>query len=293
MGGLSGSDFTESIHTACILVQPVFDSFADPNRTIVGSVISTIPWDIYLSNLVQDSDEDIVCVMRNTCGDTYTYQITGPTTTFLGKGDLHDTKFDNMVIVAPFAPFLTYPTSAGEPDSHCEYTMYLYPSQEFQNVHSSNKPAIYTAVIVIVFVVTGFIFIGYDMLVKRRQARVHSAAVKSSAIVSSLFPAEIRERLFEHNKAPEQAQGRVRHHHGMDQEEVKNILSTAVEEPSELNPNALVKTDFDDKPIADLFPNTTVMFADIAGFTAWSSVREPSQVFTLLETVYRAFDRYE
>ncbi len=36
------------------------------------------------------------------------------------------------------------------------------------------------------------------------------------------------------------------------------------------------------KPIADLFPNTTVMFADIAGFTAWSSQREPSQVFTLL-----------
>jgi class 3 adenylate cyclase len=44
------------------------------------------------------------------------------------------------------------------------------------------------------------------------------------------------------------------------------------------------------KPIADLFPNTTIMFADIAGFTAWSSVREPSQVFTLLETVYSAFD---
>ena len=44
------------------------------------------------------------------------------------------------------------------------------------------------------------------------------------------------------------------------------------------------------KPIADLFPNSTIMFADIAGFTAWSSVREPSQVFTLLETVYQSFD---
>ena len=44
------------------------------------------------------------------------------------------------------------------------------------------------------------------------------------------------------------------------------------------------------KPIADLFTDTTVCFADICGFTAWSSVREPSQVFTLLETLYRAFD---
>ena len=44
------------------------------------------------------------------------------------------------------------------------------------------------------------------------------------------------------------------------------------------------------KPIADLFPHTTVLFADISGFTAWSSSREPSQVFILLETVYHAFD---
>lgn len=40
-----------------------------------------------------------------------------------------------------------------------------------------------------------------------------------------------------------------------------------------------------------MFPHTTVLFADISGFTAWSSVREPSQVFTLLETVYKAFDK--
>jgi class 3 adenylate cyclase len=33
------------------------------------------------------------------------------------------------------------------------------------------------------------------------------------------------------------------------------------------------------------------MFADLVGFTAWSSVREPTQVFMLLETLYRAFDR--
>jgi Adenylate and Guanylate cyclase catalytic domain len=44
------------------------------------------------------------------------------------------------------------------------------------------------------------------------------------------------------------------------------------------------------QPIADLFPNCTVMFADIAGFTAWSSSREPAQVFVLLQAVYQAFD---
>jgi class 3 adenylate cyclase len=33
------------------------------------------------------------------------------------------------------------------------------------------------------------------------------------------------------------------------------------------------------------------MFADIAGFTAWSSMRDPSQVFTLLGTIYCVFDK--
>ncbi len=45
-----------------------------------------------------------------------------------------------------------------------------------------------------------------------------------------------------------------------------------------------------DTPIADFFPNCTVYFADIAGFTAWSSTRDPAQVFILLQTVYQNFD---
>jgi class 3 adenylate cyclase len=43
-------------------------------------------------------------------------------------------------------------------------------------------------------------------------------------------------------------------------------------------------------PVADLFVDTTIMFADIVGFTAWLSVREPSHVFTLLKTLFSAFD---
>ena len=44
------------------------------------------------------------------------------------------------------------------------------------------------------------------------------------------------------------------------------------------------------KPIADLFPHVTVLFLDIVGFSAWSSERDPAQVFTLLENLFRSFD---
>jgi len=40
-----------------------------------------------------------------------------------------------------------------------------------------------------------------------------------------------------------------------------------------------------------LYLVSTVMFADVENFTAWSSVREPCQVLKLLETIYAAFDR--
>jgi class 3 adenylate cyclase len=89
-----------------------------------------------------------------------------------------------------------------------------------------------------------------------------NAAARSSAIVSSLFPSNVRDRLM--------AQDHEADRERRDARGVGGIYKS--------------------KPIADLFPETTVLFGDIVGFTAWSSVRDPTQVFTLLETVYHEFD---
>ena len=43
--------------------------------------------------------------------------------------------------------------------------------------------------------------------------------------------------------------------------------------------------------IARQYPDTTIFFADIVGFTKWSSSRTPTEVFHLLETIYGAFDK--
>ena len=43
------------------------------------------------------------------------------------------------------------------------------------------------------------------------------------------------------------------------------------------------------KTWCSLFDNAFLCHS-IAGFTAWSSTRDPAQVFTLLETFYKAFD---
>jgi Adenylate and Guanylate cyclase catalytic domain len=115
------------------------------------------------------------------------------------------------------------------------------------------------------------LFIIYDRLVEKRQSIVLKTANQSSAIVDSLFPKNITNRLLESgigcsNKS---LTGKSR---------LKSFLS-----------------DFQDnqglQPIADLILETTVLFADIAGFTAWSSTRDPTHVFTLLQSLYQGFDQ--
>ena len=45
------------------------------------------------------------------------------------------------------------------------------------------------------------------------------------------------------------------------------------------------------QPIADLFLHCTVLFISIDGFDVWSTQKDPHEVFTLLETIYGAFDK--
>jgi hypothetical protein len=147
---------------------------------------------------------------------------------------------------------------------------------------TSNKTtALYTTVVVLVFIFTAMVFVLYDCLVQRRQDKVMATAKRTNA-VSSLFPSNVRDRILK--DAEEQAeQDMLNNKKGFFGAAPKNRLKTFLDEDNVAGAQA-----FDTKPIADLFPSHYNVW-DIVGFTAWSSVR-PSQVFTLLETVYHAFD---
>jgi class 3 adenylate cyclase len=151
---------------------------------------------------------------------------------------------------------------------------------------------LYTVGIVLIFLFTSAVFIHYHIFVTRRQAKVEESAARSNAIVTSLFPAQVRDRLLveQEGQAKNNKNGRrgsldivTNSKYG---EPGRNIVVLDNNDDEEAVTDKLLRT----KPIADLFPNATVMFADICGFTAWSSVREPTQVFTLLEQIYNSFD---
>ena len=159
--------------------------------------------------------------------------------------------------------------------------MTVYASSNY-GYATTNLPVVVTTATAAVFAVLLLLFAVYDCVVERRNSILIEAAEKSHNILSSLFPQNVRERLFAEQKDAElQAKlnaGRVRNLKGY----LDGGMQGDIGEEDELG--------YKGKPIADLFTESTVLFADIAGFTAWSSQREPAQVFTLLETLYRSFD---
>ena len=165
----------------------------------------------------------------------------------------------------------------------CHYTISVYQSQLYVEQYSSPLPAVVLSVIVFVFAFTILLFLFYDRLVEYRQTMVLKKAVQSTAIVSSLFPKNVRDRLIQsHTKDGNEQTGAIAN---FSEKMRKNKGDAPKSSYGGANPY-----DTGDA-IADLFPNCTVLFADIAGFTAWSSTRSPEQVFTLLQTIYQAFDK--
>ena len=230
-------------------------------------------------------------VISNTCNEVFSFKIEGRTATFLAEEDRHDPKYDDIVVTAPFAD-LYNPASLpdGQPMDHCIFTMSVYPTEEFEEAYKSNEPWIYAVIVVGVLAFTSLAFVFYDCLVTNRQSRLLTTAKKQNAIVSSLYPKAIQKQLMDevdvkHSGMSKQTSFRMPSRGTRDGLNAF-IAKDHTAENGMYGVDAVTKS----KPIADMFPETTIMFADIAGFTAWSAAREPTQVFQLLEAVYREFD---
>ncbi|CAB9513338.1 Receptor-type guanylate cyclase gcy [Seminavis robusta] len=255
------------------LYYPIFESYEDEHygelpadqRKLVAVMNSYVYWQVYFEDVLPDADnaQGVIAVLENTCGQEFSYVLNGASASYLGAGDWHDAKFDEYVVSTGFGAFL------GETDSKfenkCIYNVRVYPSQELQESFKSNTPLIFTITVVCSFILASAIFVLYDLVVEKRQTVVMKKAVQSTEVVRSLFPETVRERLFEEASTKERG----------------NFVARDQDDASKEHGHPIV---------ADLYENCTVLFADLAGFTKWSSSREPSHVFELLEAIYGEFD---
>ena len=161
------------------------------------------------------------------------------------------------------------------------YRYQFYPSKDLHNNYRTSLPIVMAIVVAATFSAVAITFFMYDRFVRSRNVKVVKAAVRSNPIVASLFPSTVRDRLLAEE---EEAEKRETDQQNGTQTRLKKFLASDAPTSGDMETEDIIQ------PIADLFPETSILFADIAGFTAWSSAREPSQVFTLLETVYKSFD---
>ncbi|KAL3922056.1 MAG: hypothetical protein SGILL_002410 [Bacillariaceae sp.] len=260
---------------------PVFQSLNEEGP-IVAMVVNVIPWDNYLKGALPEGANGIYAVLHNSLGQSFTYMINGNDARYVGAGDFHDSSYDGFEYIIGINSFVDDSELAEAASVEANnYWLAVYPSAILESEYDSNLPMIFAVVSGCGFLLMAFTFLLYDYMVIRKNRKIMDTAARSNAILSSLFPKEVKQRLMEEKKE-NQPDKKTAFARGA------NVFQTS---------SSLGTQDYDDgeilkvQPIADLFPNTTVVFADIVGFTAWSSTREPSSVFILLETLFRAFDK--
>jgi Adenylate and Guanylate cyclase catalytic domain len=259
---------------------PIFHPSSDSPK-IVGAVHLYFWWKDMLTVSVPAISDKLMLVVTNTCGQSSSFSIDPVTSelSLLGATDLHDPRFDKWGRTAGIEDFnelvgmatngLPVETPSNEP--YCSYRFDVYPTAALEATYLTKSPIIYATLIGFAFFFTSLLFLAFDFFVQRRQNKVMISAKRTSGIVSSLFPESVRSRLYDHVMA-------------------NSVNPEVIDQRSPMGATGNSSQIFGSDPIADLFPHATVMFLDLANFTAWSSEREPHQVFSLLETLYFAFD---
>lgn len=182
------------------IIQPVFqDVFPESQaskREVMGVLWMTLGWDGFFMNILPEKSNGIRVVMESSCGFVATYEINGLQADFLGLSDVHDSKYDYLEIATEFF-------SLGEEDENfpselCmdQLTVRLYPTDTLRDSTTTSQPIVYSVAVAGIFLFTSSVFLIYDLAVRRRQNKVMARVITQDKIVSNLFPATIRDRLY-------------------------------------------------------------------------------------------------
>lgn len=195
--------------------------------------------------------------------------------TFFGLREAKKDILNRKAVIARQQPVLTL----------CQTTVTVFANEDdvpleldadVEHKSRMEDPLLYSVVVAVVALFGSGVFLVYSWSVERYQRMFIDTAMRSRQLVNSFFPSVVRDRVVRSSAAIPRATIRNQR---------SSVGNNAVGDGNESS-----KDPMSGEPIAELFHHTTIMFADIAGFTAWSSQREPQQVFELLETLYHAFD---
>ena len=242
-----------------VVIQPVLESF-EPQAAVAGFFLVVLPWNVFFKNVLVEGTPPVVGVVENSCGNVFSYEVTGSEAIFLGYDDFHDPAFDHMGVYSSFPDFSEIAGLADNVVSYCEFSLTIYPTSRLEDVYHDGTPIMYMVGVLMVFFLTSMVFVMYDWLVYKMKKKVVANAQRSTAVINSLFPKEVQDRMFkavEERRSKAQAPKLLLQNFLTDEEREKRIA----EDPE--NADAMNNTPFpgqvyDTKPIADLFLHCTV-----------------------------------
>lgn len=184
-----------------VLQFPVFLS-----DSIAGSISFDISWSTFVSSVFPPLSQFVDIVVENTCGQNFTYSVDTEANhlSLQGEGDLHDPKFTYSAVSSSYTDYeniisvvSTRAPREGTQLSYCRYRFHVFATEAFEDEYLDSDPFIFAIITASIFVFTSIIFFLYDRSVARRQSKLMNSANRTNAIVSSLFPKNVRDRLFE------------------------------------------------------------------------------------------------
>jgi hypothetical protein len=205
-------------------------------------------------------------VFENPRTESFTYQINGPHAKYLGVGNHHDERYEFICYTAQLITNSTLGSGVAHNDEHCPISIALYPSDVMNASYVTHRPIILAVAVLFTFAFTYVVFCLYHKMVERRNQKISQLAAQSSAIVSSLFPANVHHRLYlVDDKRPRRLNSLL---------SIRDASEDSTVDNATIQDHALLQLGRCQSRtnIAELYPETTVFFADIVGFTAWSSV---------------------
>eukprot|EP00980_Cylindrotheca_fusiformis_P018550 scaffold6142_cov116-Cylindrotheca_fusiformis.AAC.7 len=285
---------TDAATPGNIIIQPIYDTANSDaeDRKVVAFTGIRLHWLDYFKNVLTDGDFGVIVVLQSSCpnlctfaqhmgssaSSVVTYRIDGQNAEYLGDSDLHNPKYEGMEITDVFVDLGIDESELPEGTCIPTLTLHIYPSDDLAQSFQTSSAIQYTGVVAAAcFIFTSLVFLLYDYFVQRRQKKVMERIRGQDRIMANIFPSTIRDRLYQSQEKQQNDRSRRHSEHCDFNDDSENL---------DFEGDSYIPA-----PMADLFPSVSVVFADIVGFTAWSSAREPQQVFVLLETIYGAFDK--
>jgi len=198
------------------LAYPVFDSFEE-DRQVAGLLATNIYWLVFFSNSLPPTASSYICILENSYNQTLAYSIHGSDATYLGEGDLHDNRYDSLeqsadindFVQARAGPRTRSYTTVPLNKEYGKYRLRIYPTKEMEDKFSTNKPWVYTAVVLGVILLSTIILVVLDRVVARRQRIVMERLVKSAEEtaafeheLNAFLAHEVRKYVFQILKLP-------------------------------------------------------------------------------------------